>query len=190
MFKTMAPSWTTAISVRWTRPDCPTTPSAQFGRAVLGAKVPGGSSPWSSRAPPPPLDGSTDPDKQLPEESSLVHVEDFVCGELPEQGPENLSLPLKKGLRIHRSSFALHSLERDAVALFEIVQPAFSLIRSPPTCRFCPLVCFSYMSTPTSSFGSPPAGNNEHRTAHGHTATALGLKAEHQLCQRLVRWFY
>ncbi|KAF2344940.1 hypothetical protein FHG87_024304, partial [Trinorchestia longiramus] len=61
--------------------------------------------------------------KQLPEESSLVQVEDVVCGELPEQGPENLLLPLKKGLQIHRSSFALYCLERDVVALLEIVQP-------------------------------------------------------------------
>ncbi|KAF2366438.1 hypothetical protein FHG87_002795 [Trinorchestia longiramus] len=30
----------------------------------------------------------------------------------------------------------------------------FSLIRSPPTGRFCPLACFSQMSTPSSIFGS------------------------------------
>ncbi|KAF2367619.1 Glycosyl hydrolase family 30 TIM-barrel domain [Trinorchestia longiramus] len=47
------------------------------------------------------------------------------AGEVPEQGPEGMLLPLTE-LRIHRSSFGLRCLERDATALLEIVQPTIA----------------------------------------------------------------
>ncbi|KAF2362885.1 hypothetical protein FHG87_006358 [Trinorchestia longiramus] len=108
--------------------------------------------------------------KQLPEESSLVQVEDVVCGELPEQGPKSLCCHSRKDcgstalalpcnvLNVMPWRFLKLSSQpwlamKSGMCISSASFIAFSLIRSPPTGRFCPLTCFSNMSSPSSSFG-------------------------------------